>query len=200
MGYFPGADKLISGIGLGTSEGGIVQRQRDYTIRDAMGISQKYENPNVRGYSYQGGGPSLDEYKESASNIRGYMGETRNPLIKGSDLDFGAPAEPIKGTAGISVKGGANAPAPPVSYTPNDQGYSRILMNQIADAEARTLASYRLKNPDSATLDIYSIGAESAPATGLEGTKKSKLGAPSRGLTIGQTPREGIGEKTLLGE
>lgn len=195
MGFFPGQ---IGGGG--TVQGGVVQRQRDYTIRDAMGISQRYENPNIKGYSYQSGGPSLDEYKESASNIRGYMGESRNPLIKGLDLDFGAPVDPIKTPAGASAKGGANTAVPPVAYTPNEQGYSRILMNQIVSAEARTLEKYRLDNPDSATLDIYSIGAESVAAPGVQAVKKSKIGAPSRGLQIGQSPREGIGEKTLLGE
>ena len=196
MGFFPGQ---IGGGG-GTIQGGVVQRQRDYTIRDAMGITQRYENPNIKGYSYQSGGPSLDEYKESASNIRGYMGESRNPLIQGLDLDFGAPVDPIKTPAGASAKGGANTAVPPVAYTSNEQGYSRILMNQIVSAEARTLEKYRLDNPDSATLDIYSIGAESVAAPGVQAVKKSKIGAPSRGLQIGQSPREGIGEKTLLGE
>jgi len=203
MGLFPGKMGLLPGeMGLLPGQsGGIVQRQRDYTIRDAMCISQRYENPNLEGYSYQSGGPSLDEYKESASNIRGYMEKTRNPLIKGLDLDFGESVSPIKSPPPTSAKGAANAGQPaPVAYAPMGQGYSRELMNSIVSAEARTLAKYRVDNPDTATLDIYSIGAESVAQPGVQSVKRSKIGTPSRGLEMGQPARESIGSKTLLGE
>lgn len=175
-----------------------IQRAREHKIRDAMGLPQRFTMPEgIDSIDVS----DLDDYKSSADNIRGYMKKTRNPLIKDMELDFGESVAPAKSPSAFSTKGAPQSTQPaPMGYTPMEQGYSRELMNRIADAETRTLAKYRLDNPDTATLDIYSIGAESVASGNVGEVTKSKIGAPSRGLRIGQSPKEGLGSKTLLGE
>jgi len=175
-----------------------LQRAREYTIREAMGLSQRFTMPE--GISAEKV-DMLDEFKASASNIRGYMGRTRNPLISGMDLDFGEQKAPEKSPAySMSAKGPANVGQPaPVGYSPMTQGYSRELLNSIVGAEARTLAKYRESNPDISTLNIFSIGADSI-ISGTQGISRPKIGSPTRGIQIGQQAQEGVGVKTLLGE
>jgi len=174
------------------------QRAREYTIRDAMNLSQRFTMPEgISDVKIS----NLDEFKTSASNIRGYMERTRNPLISGMDLDFGEQKAPEKSPAySMFSKGTANVGQPaPVGYSPMTQGYSRELLNTIAGAEARTLSQYRESNPETATLNIFSIGAESIIG-GRQGISRPKIGAPTRGIQIGQQLQEGVGVKTLLGE
>ena len=112
------------------------------------------------------------------------MERTRNPLIKGMDLDYGeAP------TTSVTPKGSP--------YTPPEQGYSSMLRQRIMDAERRTLSSYRKDNPDMAQLDIYEIGAESINR-GTPSIKKPYLGKPNRGLEMNE-PIMADQPKTLLG-
>ena len=174
------------------------QRAREHTIRDAMGLPQRFTLPEgISDVKVS----DLDEFKASASNIRGYMERTRNPLISGMDLDFGEQKAPETSPAySMFAKGPANAGQPaPVGYSPMTQGYSRELLNSIAGAEARTLSKYRESNPETATLNIFSIGAESIIG-GRQGISRPKIGSPTRGIQIGQQLQEGVGVKNLLGE
>ena len=50
-----------------------LQRAREYTIRDAMGLSQRFTMPEGVSAKIS----NLDEFKTSASNIRGYMERTK---------------------------------------------------------------------------------------------------------------------------
>tara|TARA_R100000687_G_C6435859_1_gene158088 strand:- start:774 stop:1337 length:564 start_codon:yes stop_codon:yes gene_type:complete len=174
------------------------QRAREHTIRDAMGLPQRFTLPEgISDVKVS----DLDEFKASASNIRGYMERTRNPLISGMDLDFGEQKAPETSPAySMFAKGPANAGQPaPVGYSPMTQGYSRELLNSIAGAEARTLSKYRESNPETATLNIFSIGADSIIG-GKQGISRPKIGAPTRGIEIGQQTQVGVGVKNLLGE
>ena len=174
-----------------------LQRAREYTIRDAMSLSQRFTMPEGVSAKIS----NIDEFKTSASNIRGYMERTRNPLISGMDLDFGEQKAPEKSpTYSMFAKGPANVGQPaPVGYSPMTQGYSRELLNTIAGAEARTLSQYMESNPETATLNVFSIGADSIIG-GRQGISRPKIGAPTRGIQIGQQLQEGVGVKTLLGE
>ena len=171
------------------------QRAREHTIRDAMGLSQRFTMPEgISDVKVS----NLDEFKTSASNIRGYMERTRNPLISGMDLDFGEQKAPEKSPAySMFAKGPANVGQPaPVGYSPMTQGYSRELLNTIAGAEARTLSKYRESNPETATLNIFSIGADSIIG-GKQGISRPKIGSPTRGIQIGPQAQAGVGVKNL---
>ena len=158
-------------------------RQREYDIREGMNLPQRFDRPSGS-YTWSGDAPSVEEYKASGENISGYMERTRNPLIKGMDLDYGeAP------TTSVTPKGSP--------YTPPEQGYSSMLRQRIMDAERRTLSSYRKDNPDMAQLDIYEIGAESINR-GTPSIKRPYLGKPNRGLEMNQ-PIMADQPKTLLG-
>ena len=186
------------GFPIAMPEASTFQRAREYTIRDAMELPQRFTMPEgISDVKVS----DLDEFKASASNIRGYMGRTRNPLISGMDLDFGEQKAPEKSPAySMFSKGTANVGQPaPVGYSPMTQGYSRELLNTIAGAEARTLSKYRESNPDTATLSIFSIGADSIIG-GTQGISRPKIGSPTRGIQIGQQAQEGVGVKNLLGE